>query len=73
MAKKKNFEQSLRRLEEIIDEIERNDVPLEQSVALYKEAIDLVTFCGQSLRKAEEEITLLKQTADGLFMEEKFD
>ncbi len=72
MAKKKTFEQSLLRLEEIISEMERNEIPLDESVTLYKEAIGLAAFCGDNLNKIEAEVCELKKIAEGIFSEEKF-
>jgi len=73
MPKKKTFEQALSRLEEIIASIENNETTLEQSVKLYKEGIDLSVFCGNQLKKTEQEVVLLKENADKVFVEEPFD
>ena len=61
MAKKKlTFEEALERLEQILALIESTDTNLEQSVALYKEGLELSIFCSNKLNKIEEEITFLK-------------
>lgn len=73
MPKKKSFEQALNRLEEIIENIENDEITLEESVKLYKEGIELSVFCGESLKKTENEIMLLKQKADGVFEEIPFE
>lgn len=73
MPKKKTFEQALSRLEEIVSNIENNQTTLEESVKLYKEGIELSVFCGKQLKKAEQEIILLKENADKVFNEETFD
>lgn len=70
--KKMTFEQALSRLEEIVSDIENNDTTLDESVKLYKEGIDLSVFCGEQLKKTEQEITVLKQNADKIFSEENF-
>lgn len=72
MPRKKTFEQALSRLEEIVSSIESNDTTLEESVKLYKEGIELSVFCGNQLKKTEQDIILLKESADKVFSEEPF-
>ncbi len=71
-AKKKNFEDSLRRLEEIAELMENNDIDLEQSVKLYKEGVDISVFCAGKLKEAEQEISILQKTAAGVFEKQPF-
>jgi exodeoxyribonuclease VII small subunit len=74
MAKKKqDFEQTVKRLEEIVTLMERADTPLEKSVELYKEGIELSLLCDQILSEAESTVSVLSKTADGVFHEEIFD
>jgi len=72
MPKKKTFEQAFARLEEIVGIIENNNTTLDESVKLYKEGIDLSIFCGNQLKKTEQEIVVLKENADKIFTEEFF-
>lgn len=60
MAKKTpaDFEQQMQRLQTIVQELERADLPLEQNVALYKEGRRLADACAQLLEKARNEIML---------------
>lgn len=54
MSKKnKNFEDSLKRLQEISELLENDDVSLEDSIKLYEEGIKLSKECFNSLEKAE--------------------
>ena len=72
MAKKKmTFEEAMERLENIVDELEQEEAPLEAAVALYKEGLRLSAFCKEKLTAAEGEILLLHQEA-GLWQEEPF-
>ncbi|MBR1442140.1 MAG: exodeoxyribonuclease VII small subunit [Firmicutes bacterium] len=73
MAKKKSFEQSLERLEEIVENMEKNEMSLDESVKLYKEGIELYTRCAENLGKLEQEVIMLKKTAEGDFEEKDFD
>ena len=58
MNKKKdnNFESALKRLEEISDLLENEDTPLEDSIKLYEEGIELKEFCEDKLKSAKLKI-----------------
>lgn len=72
-AKKKlSFEQSMVRLEEIVSLMERGDVPLEQSMALFEEGSKLLRECTSQLDAAEQKVTLLTAGKDGEPVEEPF-
>ncbi len=70
---KKTFEGSLERLEEIVELMEQGQVDLEQSVKLYKEGVDLSLFCASKLKEAEQEISVLQKTAEGVFEKRPFE
>lgn len=62
MAKKEeSFEKSLKRLEEIALNLERDEIDLDESVKLYEEGIELSKKCYDKLKKAELKITRLKE------------
>ena len=58
MTKKKdyNFESALKRLEEISDLLENEDTPLEDSIKLFEEGIELKEFCEDKLKSAKLKI-----------------
>ncbi len=58
MNKKKenNFESALKRLEEISDLLENEDTPLENSIKLFEEGIELKEFCEEKLKSAKLKI-----------------
>ena len=62
-------EQSLEALMTRIDEIAaglgRDDVSLEQSLALYEEGVSLIRICNEKLGAAERKIKMLKMSAGG--------
>lgn len=60
MAKKQTsgFEEQMRRLQEIVQELERADLSLERNVALYKEGRALARSCKELLERAQHEIRL---------------
>jgi len=54
MGKKKlSFEQALQRLNEIIEELEKNQLPLDEMLAVYSEGVEHLAFCRQQLSVAE--------------------
>ena len=59
--KKNNFEDLLRRLQEISDQLEKEDVGLDDSIKLYEEGIKLSNLCYKKLSEAELKISELKE------------
>ena len=53
------FEECLQRLEKIVQELERGDVPLEKSLALFEEGMQLSASCRKQLEEAEGKIEIL--------------
>jgi exodeoxyribonuclease VII small subunit len=66
------FEDCLQRLEKIVQELEAGDVPLEKSLALFEEGMELSASCRKELEEAEGKVEiLLKQ--NGKLQAEPFD
>lgn len=57
------FEQSLVRLEEIVRELERADLPLEYSIRLFEEGMRLSQACRRQLEEAEGKVEILIKSA----------
>lgn len=55
MAKKK-FEEKIKELEEIINELENGNIDLEDSINKYTKAMLLVKECDEELKKVEEQV-----------------
>lgn len=51
-----SFEESLEKLEEIVNKLENGDVPLDDAIDEFKKAMDLVNICNTKLNNAEEAI-----------------
>jgi exodeoxyribonuclease VII small subunit len=65
------FEECLRRLEVIVKEMEKGDLPLEESLKLFEEGVALSGSCRKELEEAEGKVEiLLKQ--DGHLKAETF-
>ena len=74
MGKKElSFEQALERLEKIVADLEKGEVPLEQSMELFEEGTKLVAVCNGFLKNAEQKITELRQGTDGSATEVPFE
>ena len=57
------FEECLQRLEQILAELEKGDIPLERALVLFEEGMKLSQSCRQELDAAEGKIEiLLKQS-----------
>jgi exodeoxyribonuclease VII small subunit len=65
------FEECLQRLEAIVAEMERGDLPLEQSLKLFEEGIVLSGSCRAELEEAESKVEILLKR-DGKLQAEPF-
>ena len=68
-----NFEQSLKRLDEIVKSLEKGDVSLSDSMSLFEEGTALIKNCGKLLDEAEQKVVMLRKGADGAPVELPFD
>jgi len=53
------FEDCLQRLEKIVRELEKGDAPLEKSLTLFEEGMQLSTACRKELEEAEGKVEIL--------------
>ena len=56
---KKNFENSLKRLEQITSELEEGEPSLDKCLKKFNEGIELVKFCNSKLEEARQQVDLL--------------
>lgn len=54
--KNASFEDNLKELEEIVANLEKGDVPLDDAIEEFKKAMDLVKACDDKLKNAEDTI-----------------
>lgn len=59
------FEEALSRLETIVAELEKGDLPLDQSLKIFEEGIRLSKTCLKMLDDAERKVEILVQDKDG--------
>ena len=60
-----SFEAQLASLERIVRELERGDLPLEQSLDLFEQGVKLSRECQERLNEAERRIEVLLRGGDG--------
>ncbi len=57
MAKEQKFEQQLKKLQEIVEKIESNDISLDESISLYEEGLKLSKSLKEQLENFEKKIS----------------
>lgn len=60
-----SFETCIKRLEKIVDVLERGEVPLEESIKMYEEGIGLSKVCLEKLSDAELKIKKISKDVNG--------
>jgi len=60
-----SFEDALRELEQVVGKLERGEVPLDESIALYERGALLKGRCETKLKEAEEKVAKLTLDGDG--------
>ena len=69
---KGNFEESMKKLESIVTELETSNLSLDESVSKFEEGMKLSKQCNKMLEEAEKKITILLEN-DGELKEENFE
>jgi exodeoxyribonuclease VII small subunit len=67
-----SFEESLKKLETIVDKLEKGDLSLEESLKLFEEGVGLSATCKKELEEAEGKVETLIKQRDGSFKTESF-
>lgn len=71
--KKATFEEKISRLEAIVAALEKGDVQLADSLALFEEGTNLAAACTKELDLAEQKVVQLVKSADGTPKEQPFE
>ena len=66
-----NFEESMKKLETIVTELENGSLNLDESVKKFEEGMKMAKQCNNILEETEKKITILLEN-DGELKEEKF-
>ena len=62
---KKTFELAMKQLEQIVQDLEAGDIPLEKAIKKFEEGIQISKFCTEKLDESEKRITLLMRDSEG--------
>lgn len=68
-----SFEESLKRLETVVDQLEKGELTLEESLKLFEEGVNLTASCKQELDAAEGKVQMLVKQRDGSLKAEPYD
>ena len=60
-----DFEAAMRDLEDIVDKLERGDLPLEESLAAFERGVRLTRTCQSALKDAEQKVEILLKKSGG--------
>lgn len=60
-----SFEDAMGELEKVVGQLERGDVPLEDSIKLYERGAALKKRCEAKLKEAEEKVAAITLDGDG--------
>ncbi len=66
MAGKLSFEKAMEQLEQIVQDLESEELPLEKAIKKFEEGIKLSKFCNKKLEESEKKVTMLMDSKDGL-------
>lgn len=61
------FEESLKKLEKIVEDLEKGDLSLDEALKKYQEGIELSRLCSQRLESAKKKIDILVKNKKGEF------
>lgn len=59
------FEEALKKLEKIVGELEKGDLPLDDALERYEEGIKLARICEKKLEAAKKKVEILLKSEDG--------
>lgn len=65
MKKDIKFETALKRLEDIVEQLESGKIDLDESIKVFEEGNELVKLCLEKLNKAEQKVKQIAEDSDG--------
>ena len=72
MSENNNFEESMKKLETIVEELENGNLNLDESVQKFEDGMKIAKKCNNMLEDAEKKITILLENG-GELKEENFE
>ncbi len=65
MSEKMTFKQSMNRIDEILEKLEKNDVELEEAITLFEEGLKRVNECDKQLSAFKNKMSQLIESYEG--------
>lgn len=56
----KTFEENIKEIEAIVETLEKGDLPLEESIELYKKGMNVLKSCNATMDRIEKELEIIK-------------
>jgi exodeoxyribonuclease VII small subunit len=56
---KLTFEVAIKRLEEIVEKLDEGEIPLEDSIRIFEEGMNLIDFCQNKLKEVEKKVEII--------------
>ena len=72
MPEEMTFEQALKSLEEAVAQLEKGQMPLDESLDCFEAGVQCANLCRKKLQAVESRIETLMKNADGSFTTEPF-
>ena len=72
MSKRATFEDDMGKLEALVEKLEQNELPLEESIKAFEEGMKLTGSLVKVLEKAQERVRTLMKTEQGSFQLDGF-
>jgi exodeoxyribonuclease VII small subunit len=69
---KQTFEKAMKKLEQIVQDLESGELDLEKAINKFEEGVQLSKFCFDKLDETERRITMLLQDQTGKIIEKPF-
>ena len=58
------YEEALKQLEDIVQKLENNEIPLEESIALFQEGITLSKYCDDKLKNIQAKVAQIYENGE---------
>lgn len=56
-----SYEETIETIENVLNELDNKDIPLDMAISKYKEGLELVKICNEALDKVEKELTIIEE------------
>lgn len=64
MVENLTYEEALKQLEDIVQKLENNEIPLEESIALFQEGVTLSKYCDDKLKNIQAKVAQIYENGE---------